>query len=128
MSECDSTTNLEAGASSLKLADKTAKTDAVQHVFSMFKSYLVEQFDQKGKEFELKSKMEKDIVQLKYKGNQKQLEVNAQIDLIFHSIQTEFKNLDTTKLIEQGKELIHKRQKLIKIADRNKDGWQVVEE
>ena len=31
-------------------------------------------------------------------------------------------------LVSEGKKLIHKRQKLIKIADRYKDGWQVVEE
>ena len=132
MSKRDSTTNIEAGASSSKTADETAKTDSVQHVFSMFKSYLEERFDQKCKEFELKSKTEKEIVQLKYKGNQKQFELNAQIDSIFDGIQTENQNPEhgerVQKLVEQGKELIRKRQKLIKIADWNKEGWQVMEE
>ena len=34
----------------------------------------------------------------------------------------------TTTLADEAKALIHRRQKLIKIADRNKDGWRVVEE
>ena len=31
-------------------------------------------------------------------------------------------------MVKEGRELIRKRQKLIDIADKNKDGWQVVEE
>ena len=98
----------------------------------MFKSYLEDRIDQKGKEIELRSKAEKEVIQLKYKGNQKQFELNAQVDSIFDSIQAEIPTPDhgarVQKLVKQGKELIRKRQKLIKIADRNKDGWQLVEE
>lgn len=131
MSDRESPVDNEAGESS-KFAEENSKDDSVQQVFSMFKSYLEERFDQKGKEFEIKSKTEKEIVQLKYKGNQKQFELNAQIDSIFDSIHTENQKPEhgrpVQQLVEQGKELIRKRQKLIKIADRNKDGWQVVEE
>ena len=35
---------------------------------------------------------------------------------------------EVRKLIAEGQHLIKKRQKLIKIADRNKDGWLVVQE
>ena len=80
----------------------------------------------------LRSKAEKEVIQLKYKGNQKQFELNAQVESIFDSIQAEIPTPDhgarVQKLVKQGKKLIRKRQKLIKIADRNKDGWQVVEE
>ena len=121
----------EEGGSSKMVNDNPAP-DGVQQVFSMFKSYLEERFEQKGKEFEHKTKTEKDIVQLKFKGNQKQFELNAQLDSILDEIQAEsLKPRPITriqKLVEQGKELIRRRQKLIKIADRNKDGWKVVEE
>ena len=87
----------------------------------MFKSYLEDRIDQKGKEIELRSKAEKEVIQLKYKGNQKQFELNAQVDSIFDSIQEAGET-------RKGAYPQCKRQKLIKIADRNKDGWQVVEE
>ena len=32
------------------------------------------------------------------------------------------------KLVAEGRQLIKKRQKLIKLADRSKDGWLVVQE
>jgi len=31
-------------------------------------------------------------------------------------------------LVDEGKELIRKRQKLIRIADKSADGWKVVDE
>ncbi|KAK3742011.1 hypothetical protein QZH41_019859, partial [Actinostola sp. cb2023] len=37
-------------------------------------------------------------------------------------------NTPIDKLITEGKKLIKKRQKLIRIADKAKDGWRVVEE
>ena len=43
----------------------------------MFKYYLEDRIAQKGKEIELTSNAEKEIVQLKYKGNQKQFEVKG---------------------------------------------------
>ena len=121
----------EAGDSSA-LPDESTVNGNVQQVFSMFKTYLEDRFDEKGKEFELRTKAEKEIVQLQYKGNQKQFELNARIDSIFDGIQAENQKPEhgarVQKRVKQGKELIRKRQKLIKIADRNKDGWQVVEE
>ena len=64
-----------------------------------------------------------EVVQLKYKGNQKQYELNAELDSIIESIETLIK-----KYSQEARELIRKRQKLIKIADKSKDGWQVVAE
>ena len=59
---------------------------------------------------------------MKWKGNQKQFEFNAQVD----SVLTESK--DVCQLIKEGKELIRKRQKLIRIADKSADGCKVVDE
>ncbi|CAH3164834.1 unnamed protein product, partial [Pocillopora meandrina] len=79
------------------------------------------------------SKIDKEVVQLKYKGNQKQYELNAKLDSIIESIETESErgepNLPLIKKYSQeARELIRKRQKRIKIADKSKDGWQVVAE
>ena len=57
--------------------------------------------------------------------------MNAELDNIFDQIQTANVQAASDKistLVSEGRKLIHKRQKLIKIADRCKDGWQVVEE
>ena len=105
---------------------------SVDQVFSMFKDYLEKKLEVKTKQIEQKSKIAK-VVQLKYKGNQKQYELNAELDSITESIKTESErgepNLPLIKKYSQeARELIRKRQKLIKIADKSKDGWQVVAE
>ncbi|CAH3166711.1 unnamed protein product [Porites lobata] len=38
------------------------------------------------------------------------------------------KNNQVDDLVDEGKELIRKRQKLIRIADKSADGWKVVDE
>ena len=65
-------------------------------------------------------------MQLKFKGNQKQFELNAELDTISESIETESERIEPNlsqikKLSQQGRQRIRKRQKLIKI-------WQVVAE
>ena len=99
----------------------------------MFKDYLEKKLEVKTKQIEHKSKIDKEVVQLKYKGSQKQFELNAELDSIIESIETESErggpNLPLIKEYSQeARELIRKRQKLIKIADKSKDGWQVVAE
>ena len=98
----------------------------------MFKTYFEDRIEEQSKEIVLKGKAEKEVVQLKYKGNQKQFELNAEIDSILDNIQKENHNSGQNprigKLVEEAKQHIRRRQKLIKIADRDKDGWQVVEE
>ena len=71
----DSKTAPDAIGESSKLTEESTTNDTVQQVFSMFKSYLEERFDQRGKKIERTSRAEKEIVQLKYKGKQKQFEV-----------------------------------------------------
>ena len=63
-------------------------------------------------------------------GKPKQFEFNAQVDSNFSRIQKA--NIPESKgvcqLAKEAKELIRKRQKLIRIADKNADGWKVVDE
>ena len=83
---CDSKTAPDAIGESSKLTEESAANDTVQQVFSMFKSYVEERFDQRGKEIELKRRAEKKIVQLKYKKKQKQFELNAAHTCYFSNI------------------------------------------
>ena len=104
----------------------------ITEVFSMFKTYLEEKIDEKEQQLELKSKTEKEVVQLNYKGNQKQYELNAKLDAILDAV-AKANNAENARqriaaLVTEAKALLKRRQKLIKIADRNKNGWKVVEE
>ena len=55
----------------------------INEVFSIFKSYLEVKLDEKSKEIELKSKVDKQVTLMKFKGNQRKFEHNAQIFSIF---------------------------------------------
>ena len=113
--------------------DGSGNLAAVDQVFSMFKDYLEKKLDDKGKQIEQKSKIDKDVVQLKYKGNQKQFDLNAQLDTIIENIATESNCSEPNialikKHTQDARQLIRKRQKVIKIADKSKDCGQVVAE
>ena len=66
-----------------------ATDTVVNQVFSLFKDYLKDQLETKTKEIEQKAKIDKEVVQLKFKGNQKQFELNAEIDSVLEIIETE---------------------------------------
>ena len=101
----------------------------VDQVFSLFKTYLASQLDEKSKQLEGKSKVVKEAAEFKFKGNRKQFELNAQLDHIFGQIEVNLNEpQEVRKLVAEGRQLIKKRQKLIKLADRSKDGWLVVQE
>ena len=105
----------------------------VNQVFMLFKDYLENKLESKTKEIEQKSKIDKEVVQLKFKGNQKQFELNTSLDSILENIESESQRGQPNQehirnLAQDGRHLIQKRQKLIKIADKSKDGWQVVAE
>ena len=113
--------------------DSGGNSAAVDQVFSMFKDFLEEKLEDKGKQIEHRSKLDKEVVQPKFKGNQKQFELNAELDTILESIETESESIEPNlsqikKLSQGGRQRIRKRHKLIKIADKSKDGWQVVGE
>ena len=85
--------------------------------------------EEKGKQFERSAKSDKAAPDIKYKGNRKQFEVNLQLDNILTQIDESASSpADIHKLVAEGKLIIKKRQKLIRIADKNRDGWLVVQE
>ena len=96
----------------------------------MFKTYLESKLDETTKQPESKSKLDKQVTPMKFKGNQKQFELNAQIDFVFDRIRSanDSENKQVDYLVDEGKELIRKRQKLNRIADKSADGWKVVDE
>ena len=125
----------DSSTSSVQLGEGSnqAGGPVVDQVFSLFKDYLQNQLETKTKEIEQKSKIDKEVVQLKYRGNQKQFELNAAIDSFLESIESETQQSQPSSdgirsLAQDARELLRKRQKLIKIADKSRDGWQVVAE
>ena len=46
----------------------------------MFKDFFEKKIEGKGKQIEQRSTLGKEVVQLKFKGNQKQFELNAKLD------------------------------------------------
>ena len=112
-----------APAESARSSDQSGRSIVVDQVFSMFKDYQETKLEDKGKQIEQKSKIDEEVVPLKYKSNQKQLQLNVRLDSILESIEIEREcgepNLENVKKVSQeGMQLIHKRQKLIKIADK----------
>ena len=90
---------------------------------------MTSQLEEKGKQFERSAKFDKEAADIKYKGNRKQFEVNLRLDNLLTQIgESTSSPADIHKLVAEGKLIIKKRQKLIKIADKNRDGWLVVQE
>ena len=86
----------------------------------MFKDFLEKKkLEDKGKQIEQRSKLNKEVVQLKFKESQKQFKLNAELDAIFESIKIESESIEPNlsqikKLSQEGRQRIRKRQKLIK--------------
>ena len=119
----EESTSVEAGV------PQAQNPDLVNQVFTLFKGYLSSQLDAQGKILQSKSKIDKDAAGLKYKGNRKQFELNADLEEILDSIDSEASNAERVRaLVADAKQVIKRRQKLIRIADKSKDGWAVVEE
>ena len=110
--------------------DASDKTPVVQEVFTLFKSYLEDKLRQTEKQMDSKAQTESKIAQMKFKGNQKQFEHNAQLEAVLDKIKSENTSANEAidKLVNDGKELIRKHQKLIQIADKSANGWKVVDE
>ena len=68
---------------------------------------------------------------MKFKGNQKQFELTLRSTAFltgFARLTIPKISMQVDDLANEGKELIRKRQKLIRIADKSADGWKVVDE
>ena len=110
-------------------AETAQNTALVDEVFSMFKVYLLSQLEEKGKQYQAKASIEKQATEFKFKGNRKQFEFNAQVDELMSRIADNADDSQEVRaLTTTATDTIKKRQKLIKLADKNKDGWLVVEE
>ena len=101
-----------------------------EEVFSLFKTYLQTRL-QKGKELEVKQKIDLQAENFKFKGNQKQFVLNAELEELAGKIKEANAQRDHKKvaqLTDQNKSLLHKRHKLIKLADSSEAGWDAVQE
>ena len=114
----------EAGPSRIDETNEPAQnTELVNQVFSMLKGYLSSQLEEKGKQFQNKASIEKQATEFKFKGYRKQFELNAQVDEFLSRISDNADDLHKVReLSTEAKDIIKKRQKLIRIADKNKDG------
>ena len=109
--------------------NSSPNSELVDEVFSPFRGYLNSQLQEKGKQFEQSAKSDKEAADIKYKGNRKQFEVNLRLYIILTQIdESAGSPADIHKLVAEARLIIKKRQKLIKIADKNRDGWLVVQE
>ena len=89
----------------------------MDQVFSLFKNYLQNQLETKTKEIEQKSKIDKEVVRLKHRGNRKQFELNAAIDSILESIESETEQSQPRKdcirsLAQDARELLRNKAKV----------------
>ena len=106
-----------------------SNSELVQQVFGLFKTYLTSRLDENSKQLKTQSKVEKEACEFKSKGNRKQFQFNTSVDAILTDIASKADSPDEVKrLANEGKEKIRKMQKLVKLADSNKDGWLVVQE
>ena len=76
----------------------------------------------------MKSKQE-EMPKFKRKFNEDQFKHSKEMEKIMNQISTnlEAKDIDQAQAnVEEGKKILIKRQKMIKIADREEDGWEVI--
>ena len=88
-----------------------------------------DKLEDKDKRYQEKTKVDKRASKLKSKGNQKQFEFNAELEDLFCRIFESDDKDNIESLAKEGIDKIKRRQKLIKIADKEpRDGWKVVDE
>ena len=125
---CNAKVDLVAQSSSSS-QQSFSNVQLVDEVFSLLKGYLTSQLEEKGKQLERSAKTDNEDCNIKFEGNRKLFELNSQLNNILTQIDDSAENpTEVHKLVSEGKQIIKKRQKLYKIADRNKDGWLGVQE
>ena len=85
----------------------------------------------KKPKLEEKQKIDLQAEKFKFKSNQKQFVFNAELEELVGKIKEANAQKDHKKvahLTDQAKALLHKRQKLIKLADSSEAGWDAVQE
>ena len=108
---------------------KPQNSELVDDVVSLFKGYLETKLEAQGKLFEGQSKIQRSASEFKF-SNRKQFEVNAKLESLFSArIKASADNPSQVNTqVQEAQQIIRKRQKLIKIADRSKDVWLGVQE
>ena len=120
----------ERDTSSINATDPSA-SQGFDKVFSLFKTYLETRLEQKGKELDDKQKIDLQVEKFKFKGNQKQFVFNADLEDLVGKIKEANAQKDHRKvalLTVHAKSLLHKRQRLIKVADSSEAGWDAVQD
>ena len=75
------------------------------------------------------AKIGKEASATKFKGNRKQFELNSLLNNILTRIEGSVENPSKVlKYVAEGEQVIKERQKLIKVADKNREGCLVVQE
>ena len=75
------------------------------------------------------AKIGKEASATKFKGNRKQFELNSLLNSILTRIEGSVENPSKVlKYVAEGEQVIKERQKLIKVADKNREGCLVVQE
>ena len=75
------------------------------------------------------AKIGKEASATKFKGNRKQFELNSLLNSILTRIEGSVENPSKVlKFVAEGEQVIKERQKLIKVADKNREGCLVVQE
>ena len=75
------------------------------------------------------AKIGKEASANKFKGNRKQLELKSLLNSILTQIEGSVENPSKVlKFVAEGEQVIKERQKLIKVADKNREGCLVVQE
>ena len=106
---------------------ETPNSQLINQVLSLFKGCTLPNQKKKTNSWKKPPKSEKKASAIKFKGNATQFELNLHSNSILTQIEGSIENSsEVLKLAAEGKQLIKERQKLIKIADRNKEGWLVV--
>ena len=108
---------------------KPQSSELVDEVFSLFKNYLNTELEAQAKVTEGQSKIQRSASEFKFKGNRKQIEVNAKPESLLSRIKASADDpCQVNALVQEAQQIIRKRQKSIKIADRSKESWLVVQE
>ncbi|XP_068717054.1 uncharacterized protein [Montipora capricornis] len=108
--------------------DSGGSSAAVDQVFSMFKDFLEKKLEDKGKQIEHRSKLDKEVVQVKFKGNQRQF--NAELDTILESIGQVVASTSQTNLhpVPKMKNVLRRQGKLRVARNAKKNNSPVIVE
>ena len=90
-------------------------SQGIDEVFSLFKTYLENRLEQKGKELEEKQKIDLQAEKFKFKSNQKQFVFNAELEELVGKIKEANAQKDHKKVVhltDQAKALLHKKRSL----------------